>query len=67
MMKIDFNREEMDNLVFSLISRRNAVLSLMKVSSLTATYTRELEVVERLLDRLQPGSVEIIRKMESAA
>ena len=69
-MKFEFTAEEFGVLVMSLIRRRTDVQELMKAvltDNSIASYTRELEVVEAMLEKVSPGSVEVIRKTEKAA
>ena len=66
-MKFDVTTEEFIVLVTSLIRSRVEVQKLLKImsSKSAASYDRELEVVEALLEKVQPGSVELIRLAEA--
>ena len=69
-MKFDFNNEEMGVLMMSLIRRRTNVMELVKMVSSPSSvegYTQELQIVEGLLEKFSPGSMEVIRKADKAA
>lgn len=69
-MKIDFTAEEFGVLMMSLIRRRTDVQGLMKVvltPNSIVSYTKELEVVEAMLEKVSPGSVEVIRQTEKVS
>jgi len=68
-----FTVEEIDVLIISLIRRRNNIQELLKSLVLAdspksvASYSRELLVVEALLEKVSPGSLKVIRQTEQTA
>lgn len=68
-MKIDFTAEEHDVLFTSLIRSRIKIQEMLKIVSdeSVASYTRELHVVEAMMEKVSPGSVDMIRLTEKAA
>lgn len=70
-MKLELNGEEISVVMMSLIRRRASVQELSKLVSSAesvAGYARELEVVESLIEKLNPGSLDTIRNiMDKAA
>lgn len=66
MIKTTFSERQVDTLLLCLISRRNNIQDLIRITKVTATYTSELQDVEQLMEQLRPGSVQIVRNMEAA-
>jgi hypothetical protein len=70
-MKLELNGEEISVVMMSLIRRRTSVQELSKLvctADSVAGYARELEVVESLIEKLNPGSLDTIRNiMDKAA
>lgn len=67
-MKLDGN--EMSILLVSLIQRRNNILGLLDIDCLSDSnrdsYSEEMKVVETLIERIFPGSVERIKATENS-
>lgn len=66
MIKTTFSERQVDTLMLCLISRRNNIRDLIRITKVTAPYTSELQDVEQLMEQLRPGSVKIVRNMEAA-
>lgn len=69
-MKYDLDGEDLGVLLASLIGRRNSILGLIRVEGLSEAYytgyRQELSVVDSLLERFFPGSVERIKASSAA-
>lgn len=63
-MKFNFTVDEMGVLLTSLLTRRNTILELMDTSP---SYAQSLKDLESVMEKLFPGSVEVIFKTEKAA
>lgn len=60
-MKFDFSADEMNALLYSLISSRNSLKKLISQKySITSYYDQELQTVESLMEKLLPGSIKAI-------
>lgn len=69
-MKFDFCSEEMSVVLLSLIQRRLHLKSMLThtvFSAMFSTYTKELETIENLIERMFPGSMNPILAAEKAA
>lgn len=69
-MKYELDGEELSVLLVGLIGRRNNILGLVKMDGMSDSYysgyARELDVVENLLEKFFPGSVQRIKTNEIA-
>ena len=63
-MKFDFSVDETSVLLTSLIQRRNSIKELV---GRLPSYEKDLSSLEAVMEKLFPGSVELIRKNEKAA
>lgn len=69
-MKFEFSTEEVSVLLTSLIRRRINVKDLIGIVETPASvqeYTKELAIVESMLDKVIPGCVDAIKKTENVA
>lgn len=65
-MKFDFSADEMQAMLFSLIARRNLLKNIIDGRE-SPIYDRELQIVESVMEKMFPGSVDMIRLTEKAA
>lgn len=65
-MKFDFDTEEMNVLLISLIRRRITIKNIVDGGP-SPIYTKELQTVESLLEKLFPGSLKTIQLTEKVA
>jgi hypothetical protein len=63
-MKFNFTVDEMGVLLTSLLSRRNTILELMDTHP---SYAQSLKDLESVMEKLFPGSLEVVLKNEKAA
>lgn len=65
-MKFDFSADEMNALLYSLIGRRKTLKGIIDGRE-SPIYSRELQTVESVLEKLFPGSVKAIELTEKVA
>ena len=65
-MNFDFSADEMQAMLFSLIARRNLLKNIIDGRE-SPIYDRELQIVESVMEKMFPGSVDMIRLTEKAA
>jgi hypothetical protein len=63
-MKFNFTVDEMGVLLTSLLTRRNTILQLMDTNP---SYAQNLKDLESVMEKLFPGSVEVIFKTEKVS
>jgi hypothetical protein len=65
-MKFDFNADEMNALLYSLIGRRNVLKNIIDGRE-SPIYGRELQIVETVMEKMFPGSVKAIDNTREVA
>jgi len=63
-MKFNFTVDEMGVLLTSLLTRRNTILQLMDTNP---SYAQSLKDLESVMEKLFPGSVEVVLKTEKVS
>lgn len=69
-MRFEFDTDEVSVLLVSLIRRRINVkdlIGIVETPESVQAYTKELAIVESMLDKVIPGCVESIKKTENVA
>lgn len=66
----DFNNEEMSVLLVSLVGRRENIIGLLNIPKMSESfykgYNQEMRVVESMMEKFFPGSVERIKAASAA-
>lgn len=64
-MNLKIDGVEMSVLLMSLIQRRNSILNMLKIDCISdsnrESYNEEMKVVENIMERMFPGSVDRIK------
>lgn len=63
-MKFDFTVNEMTVLLTALLSRRNTIMSLMET---IPSYSENLKELEAVMERLFPGSLNVVKNNEKVS
>lgn len=63
-MRYNFTADEMNVLLTSLVARRNTIIELIES---IPSYSEKLQEIEAVMEKLFPGSVEVLRENNQAS